>query len=59
MRHPVSYQIFPIATNCSMHICSKNSGLPSTGFSRVFRILCHGKILQRNHVIQSPVKING
>lgn len=20
MRHPVSYQIFPIATNCSMHI---------------------------------------
>ncbi len=27
MRHPVSYQIFPIATNCSMHICSKNSGL--------------------------------
>lgn len=28
MRHPVSYQIFPIATNCSMHICSKNSGLP-------------------------------
>ncbi len=33
MRHPVSYQIFPIATNCSMHICSKNSGLPSTGFS--------------------------
>ncbi len=26
---------------------------------RVFRILCHGKILQRNHVIQSPVKING
>ncbi len=32
---------------------------PGVNFERVFRILCHGKILQRNHVIQSPVKING
>ena len=40
MRHPVSYQIFPIATNCYMHICSKNSGLPSTGFSLASNEIC-------------------